>query len=177
MGDNILKPLRPILPVSHTQSLTEDSVLDEKDEDESLNPDITHDFEWEGRREQALLLIEPVRLKGDQASSSQLSISTYISDRIARFKNIDEEIDLDDFSYGTKRDQSLYSFLYNVGPNAAMLSEDEHQDFADDSVAFISKIKEIADAQRLSIASLNAQSPLAHALSDRKPIEQQPKTP
>jgi hypothetical protein len=167
MGANdAVEVIRPKIPVHAKPTLAH------ADERVKHSAREIFDFDWEHKREQALSLLEPVRLKGDHALSSQLSLSYHLADqqrddqKSGSFSAIDVDNELHSFSYGSIRDQSLYSFLYNVGPTVAMLSEDDQQDLSAESVEFISKIKEIADAQSLSSSSLNVRSPLAHAFSD-----------
>ena len=124
-----------------------------------------YDENWESQREQALRLMEPVRKIEARSASSVVELFQSARDDERADSLAHPEDPLDGLSYGSIRDQSLYSFLYNVGPTAAMLSEDEYQDLSAESLEFISKIKKIAEAQSLNNRTLKADSPLARDLS------------
>ena len=129
-----------------------------------------YDFEWENQRKHALRHMEPVRKRETRGFSSIVGLYKSSGDGEIDASPTNSDDQIDGFSYGSIRDQSLYSFLYNVGPTAAMLSEDGYQDLSAESLEFISKITKIVDAQALNNAPLSIDSPLARDLSDlRRP--------
>lgn len=144
------------------------SELQRPSDHSSLGTQEIYDFDWESQREQALRLMEPVRTREARKSSSIVDLIKSSKDDQGDHTHRDIEDPIDSFSYGSIRDQSLYSFLYNVGPTAAMLSDDDYQDLSAESLEFISKIKKIADAQALNNATLSVDSPLARDLSDER---------